>query len=149
MPISFTDLAPVTVTVELRDASRERALQVPVCPLSWREWEDVARRNPMPPIPKTRLAEDGETLLPNPNDARYLEQREKVSERILAERVFLALEKAGNTFEGSDYLEKWQRLMDCDNAMSQWLVRTVIELCTKGSADIQDRANSFPSDATA
>lgn len=142
-PITLDDLMPVEVTLSIKQVKYNRELKVPIVTLSWEEWDAIGREVPDPAIPSTKLAEDGVTLLPNPQDKRYLEQMARAYEDRYARRIFRCLEKGGNVFPGETALEKYKNLKNADFAMCNALCRGIIEANMVGRSELEQLAESF------
>lgn len=141
-PITLADLAPTTVVAEIT-TPYGRVVRVPFQTLSWEEWNAVGREVPDPKVPHTKLADDGHTLLPNPQDAKYLEDVQKAAEDRIARRVVMALEKAGTELPGATAQDKLNALKAADRAIVDRLIRVIIDAAVEGKVRLENRAESF------
>lgn len=141
-PITLEDLAPVTVVAEIT-TPYGRVVRVPFQTLSWEEWNEVGRAVPDPKVPLTRLADDGQTLLPNPRDEKYLEDVARASADRVARRVVLALEKAGTALPGATAQDKLDALKNADRAIVDRLIRVIVDAAVEGKVRLEERAESF------
>lgn len=141
-PITMDDLQPALCVAMCR-TRYGREIEVPFYPLSWQEWDDLGRRVKDPDVPKTRLAEDGNTLLPNPEDAKYLRDLERKQEERVANRLMTMLSRGGNVFPGETLLTQFDALKQGDRALVESMIRRIYGAGVEGISEVQALADSF------
>jgi len=147
---AFGDLLPDVVTARVT-TSYGKAIDVPMLMLSWEQWEQIGRDVPPPAVPLTKAAASGkpEDMLPNPQDAVYLERKAAADDERTARRLLAALEGGGMTVPGNTVREKTAAIKSMDAGLLTALVGVLAKAYFGANARLDARAETFRADTDA
>jgi hypothetical protein len=146
--ITLDDLKPrvVTVTVEIPHGE---PLVIPLRSLSYHEWLAIGTEVSEPPVPKTRVGDDGRPA-PNPLDPDYVKQRDESYRKRSYMRLAAALVGGGMSLPGETLAEQGAALEGAiDAGIANALLDYLISTVNGGRARIEQRAETFHGGRTA
>lgn len=140
---SFDDLKPKKVIAKIT-TMYGKTLEIPVVPPTLIEWELEESRFPVPKIRHTKLAPDGVTMLPNPDDQSYIDDRNLRNRRTAAYHVAAAMERAGISVPGENARDKADEMCKVESGVLNSLVRLLYDTSVKGEKSrLEEVVDSF------
>lgn len=144
---SFDDLKPAHITANI-ETHYGRKLSIPLVLPTYEEWEGEEGKFVIPKVPQTKLAPDGVTMLPNPDDPAYIDARNLRGRRVAAYHVVRAMERAGLEVPGEGVRGKSDEMCKIESGVLNSLVKLIYDSSVKAEkAKLNDLAETFPASA--